>query len=115
MNQILDYLQTRQEAMTETLEQLVMLDSPSNDPAAVNAVSESLAASFGELGAVVERLPAEGFGQHLRVSWGRGDRQILLLGHMDTVWPVGETVRRPFLIAEGSPSVSQRATGPGHL
>jgi glutamate carboxypeptidase len=113
MNQLLGHLQTRQEAMTRTLEHLVMLDSPSSDPAAVDAVSESLAASFAELGAVVERLPAEGFGQHLRVAWGRGDHQVLLLGHMDTVWPVGETTRRPFLLAEGSPSEFQRATGPG--
>jgi glutamate carboxypeptidase len=113
MNQILDHLQTRQEIMTQMLQHLVMLDSPSHDPAAVNTVGDTLAESFGKLGALVERLPAAGFGHHLRVSWGHGDRQILLLGHMDTVWPVGETALRPFLVADHASNTPQRATGPG--
>ena len=34
-------------------------------------------------------------------------RQLLLLGHMDTVWPMGEVQRRPFRVAQA------KATGPG--
>jgi glutamate carboxypeptidase len=107
MSQLLDCLQGRQEEMTRTLERLVMLESPSSDRAAVDEVANALARAFGALDAEVERLPQTAFGDHLRVTWGHGDRQVLLLGHMDTVWPVGETERRPFRVDQ------DRGTGPG--
>jgi len=55
----------------------------------------------------VERLPQAAFGEHLLISWGKSDRQLLLLGHMDTVWPLGEVQHRPFRVFQ------DRATGPG--
>lgn len=107
MSQVTDYLLTCQEAMKQTLKRLVMLESPSSDRQAVNTVSAYLTNAFGELDAVVERIPQTAFGDHLRASWGSGDRQVLLLGHMDTVWPVGEVEKNPYTIVEN------RATGPG--
>lgn len=107
MSRLLDYLLVRQEAMTRTLEQWVMLESPSNDHEAVNALGDLVARAFKGVGASVERLPQAAFGDHLRISWGRGDRQLLLLGHMDTVWPMGEVQRRPFRVSQ------DKATGPG--
>jgi glutamate carboxypeptidase len=113
MSKILEYLLDREEAMIETLGQLVMLESPSNDPAAVNSVGSYLERAFGALDASVERLPQTAFGDHLRVSWGNGDRKILLLGHMDTVWPVGETGGRPFRSTPEESSGILVGTGPG--
>jgi glutamate carboxypeptidase len=113
MSKILEYLLDRQEAMIEALGQLVMLESPSNDPAAVNSVGNYLAQAFGALDASVERIPQTDFGDHLRVSWGKGERQILLLGHMDTVWPVGETAERPFRATQEESSGILVGTGPG--
>jgi len=107
MSRLLDYLLVRQEAMTRTLEQWVMLESPSNDHAAVNALGDLVARAFKGVGASVERLSQAAFGDHLRISWGQGDRQLLLLGHMDTVWPMGEVQRRPFRVSQ------DKATGPG--
>ena len=107
MSRLLDYLLVRQEAMTRTLEQWVMLESPSNDHEAVNALGDLVARAFKGVGASVERLPQAAFGDHLRISWGQGDRQLLLLGHMDTVWPMGEVQRRPFRVSQ------DKATGPG--
>jgi glutamate carboxypeptidase len=107
MSQLLDYLCGQQAAMTHTLEQLVALESPSHERFAVNAVGDFLASAFAALDAQVERLPQTGFGDHLRVTWGSGDRQVLLLGHMDTVWPLGEIERRPFRV------IRSRAIGPG--
>jgi glutamate carboxypeptidase len=107
MSQILDHLRSRQPAMVQTLEQLVMIDSPSSERAAVNDVADFLAQAFGALEAQVERLPQPAFGDHLRVTWGTGDRQVLLLGHMDTVWPLDETQRRAFRVS------GETATGPG--
>lgn len=113
MSQILNYALTRQEAMTQTLKDLVLLESPSNERQAVNAVSKYLAQSFAQLDAEVECLSQSAFGDHLRVTWGQGDRQILLLGHMDTVWPLGEIEERPFQIANTRRSGILRGTGPG--
>jgi glutamate carboxypeptidase len=107
MSQILPHLRDCKPAMVHMLENLVMLDSPSNEPAAVNAVGDFLSQAFGALDARVERLAQSAFGDHLRATWGEGDRQVLLLGHMDTVWPVGETRRRPFRVSDDT------ATGPG--
>ena len=83
MSQILETLQAQQGAMVRTLEELVSLESPSHERDAVNAVAETLAQAFGQLDAKVERLPQAAFGDHLRVRWGHGERQILLLGHME--------------------------------
>lgn len=107
MSRILDYLLTQQERMVQTLGQLVALESPTDERAAVNTVADFLTQAFGALGAQVERLPQTAFGDHLLVTWGQGDRQVLLLGHLDTVWPMGEIARRPFRVA------GNRATGPG--
>jgi glutamate carboxypeptidase len=107
MSRVMDSLRDQQEAMTRTLEQLVMIESPSSERQAVNAVGDFLGASFAALDARVEHVPQSAFGDHLRVSWGEGQGQVLLLGHMDTVWPLGETQRRPFRVA------GEKATGPG--
>jgi len=107
MSQLWDYMLARQGAMTRTLEQWVMLESPSNEQEAVNALGDLVGLAFKGAGAVVERLPQAAFGDHLRISWGQGDCQLLVLGHMDTVWPLGEVQRRPFRLSQG------KATGPG--
>ena len=107
MSRILDLLLARQESMVQMLRELVQLESPSDDRQAVNLVAERMAAAFEQLGARSERLGQVAFGDHLRVEWGEGEGQILLLGHMDTVWPVGEIKERPFEVQ------GKRATGPG--
>ena len=107
MSQLLDYMLARQGAMARTLEQWVMLESPSSDHEAVNALGDLVARAFKGAGATVEHLPQTAFGDHLRISWGEGDRQLLLLGHMDTVWPMGEVQHRPFRVSQ------EKATGPG--
>jgi len=113
MSQILSYLQAREEVMTRALEELVALESPNDERAAVNAVGEYLVQAFCQLDADVERLPQAAFGDHLRVTWGQGNRQILLLGHMDTVWPIGELKERPFHVAQDGDSGILKGTGPG--
>ena len=113
MSRIWDHLQNQQAAMIQMLEQLVNLDSPSGERLAVNRVGEQIAEAFEAIGARIERLPQTAFGDHLRVTWGEGDRQVLLLGHMDTVWPVGEVERRPFRSERDASSGALLAWGPG--
>lgn len=113
MIEIETYLLRRQAEMEEMLERLVMIESPTLDGRAVNQVGEALSQAFREMGAGVERLPQATYGDHLRVTWGEGSRQILLMGHLDTVWPIGETQRRPFRVTGGGAAGPRTGTGPG--
>lgn len=93
--------------MLDLLERWVNHDSPTFDKASVDALGHQIADTFSNLGAAVEAQPQSEFGDHYRVVWGEGARQILLLAHFDTVWPIGEAARRPFTVRDG------RASGPG--
>ncbi|MFI8883980.1 M20 family metallopeptidase [Streptomyces sp. NPDC053813] len=88
------------------IEDLVRTESPSGDPAAV-ADCARVAAGIGTrlTGAAPEWIDGSGR-PALRWRFGSGDR-VLLLGHFDTVWPVGSLATHPFEVAGG------RLTGPG--
>ena len=77
------------------MEALVRNESPTTDKVAVDRCGDELAGWLGDLGAHVTRLPQDGAGDHLLAELGDGPVQILLLGHFDTVWPVGQLVRMP--------------------
>ncbi|MCX6537486.1 MAG: M20 family metallopeptidase [Acidobacteria bacterium] len=79
----------------ETIEALVCLESPSGDKAAVDACGREVARLLRQLGGSVGVLPGETAGDHLLAEFGSGRRQVLVMGHIDTVWPVGELERRP--------------------
>ena len=96
--------------MVELLGTLVSSESPSNDPGLLAATAD-LIADRGSclLGTTPERIPGPG-APALRWSLPgvRCDgRPVLVLAHLDTVWPAGTTGRWPFSV-EGD-----RATGPG--
>ena len=108
MKQLLSYLQLEQPAGLRLLEQMVHMESPSNEKALVDKFARFAGSQFEALGGVVDYIPAERFGDHLRVRFpGKTSEKILLLGHTDTVFPAGEVAKRPFQIRNG------RATGPG--
>jgi glutamate carboxypeptidase len=98
--------------MARTLRALVEAESPSDDKAAVDAVAR-LAAGFAEAcGGRVKLHKQKHFGNVLEVRFGpaRGRRKpILLLGHLDTVWPLGTLKTMPWREAGG------RFYGPGVL
>jgi glutamate carboxypeptidase len=83
------------------IEELVTCESPSADPAAL-ARSTDLVADLGKrhLGAAPERVEAGGR-THLRWRLGAGPARVLLLGHHDTVWPLGSLHSHPFGVREG--------------
>jgi glutamate carboxypeptidase len=103
----LDYCRANHDWLLEFIEALVAIESPSDDPAAVNRCGRELAQRLEAIGGGVTRVPSSTAGDHLRVSFGSGEQQILLLGHFDTVWPVGQLARMP-LKREGG-----RLHGPG--
>ncbi len=86
---------------------LVNQDSGSDDPPGVNRVGAQMAGALRELGFRVECVPQRGRGDHLIARRGDRPRRLLLLGHMDTVYPAGTARGRPFRV-EG-----ERAFGPG--
>ncbi|MEW5984885.1 MAG: M20 family metallopeptidase [Acidobacteriota bacterium] len=107
MKQLLSWCETEQPWMDETIEALVRLESPTTDKAAVDACGRELAARLGTIDGRVRRYPREAAGDHLLAEFGRGTRQVLLLAHIDTVWPVGSLAALP-LRREGD-----RWFGPG--
>ena len=82
-------------------EQLIRCESPSEDLRAV-ADSADLVADIGtrRLGARPERIVIDGR-SHLLWTWGGGPRRVLVLGHHDTVWPIGSLLTHPFQMQEG--------------
>ena len=95
MPSFLDYCLANHDWLLEFIEALVAIESPSDDPAAVNRCGRELASRLEAIGAAVTPIPSTTAGDHLRASFGSGDRQVLLLGHFDTVWPVGQLARMP--------------------
>jgi glutamate carboxypeptidase len=91
----LDYCLAHHDWLLEMIESLVAIESPSDDPAAVNRCGNELASRLESIGGAITRVPSATAGDHLRASFGDGSRQILLLGHFDTVWPVGQLQHMP--------------------
>jgi glutamate carboxypeptidase len=104
---LLDYCLANHDWLLEFIEALVAIESPSDDAVAVNTCGAELAKRLEAIGGRVTRIPSSTAGDHLRASFGDGSRQILLLGHFDTVWPVGQLARMP-IKREGG-----RLHGPG--
>lgn len=77
------------------IEALVRLESPSTDKAAVDRCGAALAGMLREAGAAVETLPQRERGDHVRARFPGDGAPILILGHFDTVWPVGTLERMP--------------------
>ncbi len=83
------------------LRQLVEVESPTDEKKAVDRVGAILAEASRNLGATVTVYPQEERGDHIVAKWGRGDDGILLLGHMDTVFPLGTLETMPFYEKDG--------------
>ena len=95
MNRLLDYCSANRDWLLDFIEALVAIESPSDVVDAVNRCGWELAARLEAVGASVTRVPSATAGDHLRATFGSGQKQILLLGHIDTVWPIGQLARMP--------------------
>lgn len=93
--QLLSYCSANRDWLLDFIEALVAIESPSDDPVAVNRCGAELASRLAALGGAVTRVSSAQAGDHLRVSFGSGTRQILMLGHFDTVWPIGQLLTMP--------------------
>ena len=101
-----------QEELLSLLRVLVECESPSHSKAGVDACVALVEQVCARIGGRMRRHPRKEFGDLLEVRFGRsrrGEKPVLLLGHLDTVWPVGTLARMPFRLEGG------RAWGPGVL
>ncbi len=94
------------------LESLVRLESPSTQKPAVDRVARLLARQWMRAGAALRLFPQRNRGDHLRAtipatSASRSRAQLLVLGHMDTVYPLGTLAAMPWRVSRGC------AYGPG--
>jgi glutamate carboxypeptidase len=107
----LHYFEQRQNRIVETLRELVEIESPSDNKAAADRIARFLAPKFEALGGQTQLHHSHDFGDSLQINFGSStDRKpILLLGHYDTVYPLGTLANMPCTIKNG------HLRGPGVL
>jgi glutamate carboxypeptidase len=101
--------ENKKQEMIALLKKLVEIESPSNDKAAVNRVGAVVAQECRRMGANVEIVPNTVTGDHVVARWGSGPGGILLMHHMDTVFPLGTLEHMPFC------EKGEKIFGPGVL
>lgn len=107
--ELLSHLTDHSADMVDYLKTIVELESPSTDKTLTDKLSAFLADSFGQLVDQTTPVPQTEVGDHLLARIGDGTDQLLILCHIDTVWPGGEIQARPWRVEDG------RAYGPGVL
>jgi glutamate carboxypeptidase len=107
----LRYFEERREEIVGTVRELVEMESPSDNKQAVDRLGQLLAGKFSALGGRVKLHSAASVGDSLQVDFtGRSaGKPVLLLGHMDTVYPLGTLSTMPCRVGDG------RLWGPGTL
>jgi len=114
--QITAWLATQQQAMIDLLRETVDIDSGSYNKPGIDAVGAAIERFLASQDIPTERVAQSRHGDCIRALVGaepvstsptNAPTNIVLMGHRDTVFPDGETQRRPFTIKDGI------ATGPG--
>jgi glutamate carboxypeptidase len=104
----LAFCQQHEGEILSLLRRMIEIESPSDDKAAVDRMGSFLAEEFERLGGQVTFYPQQKAGNHLKIEFaGSSGKPVLLLGHFDTVWPMGTLAKMPFRMEAG------RAFGPG--
>ena len=107
------YFQNQQSNVVETIRQLVEIESPSDVKQAVDRLTTIVGSRFSELGGRLHVHNAQKFGNHLQVSFKASgsarQKPLLLLGHTDTVYPIGTISKMPCRTNQ------RRLFGPGVL
>jgi glutamate carboxypeptidase len=109
---LLDYFVQRQSAILQLIRELVEQETTSRAETRLNQITHFVAARLQPFASQLEFFPSPGYGTHLCARFQGGHAsaapQVLVIGHLDTVWPVGTLARLPFRITEEG-----TAHGPG--
>jgi glutamate carboxypeptidase len=100
----LRYCESREQALVKTIRQFVEIESPSDDKPAGDRMSAFLAGAFEALGGRARIHAAADAGNNLQVDFAGREKTkpVLLLGHFDTVYPLGTLATMPCREADGS-------------
>ena len=109
MKEFLNYAENNAQDILGTLKTMVELESFTSDKQGTDALSDYLIQRLHELGAETTVIPQDQVGNHVVADIEGGEGRIMLLCHMDTVWPKGTIDDRPFTVNGGL------AYGPGIL
>ncbi|HTE13963.1 MAG TPA: M20/M25/M40 family metallo-hydrolase, partial [Burkholderiales bacterium] len=103
--------QKEKPALLETLKQLTAIESGSREPEELDKIAKVLSSRLQALGAKVEVIEAteadtvrlsdtpDKLGKMVKATFsGTGTKKILLMAHMDTVYPRGMAVQQPYRI-----------------
>jgi len=102
------YVAENMQQFLQLLEASVNMDSPSRDKSLCDRMASWFAEQFVSLtGGEAKLVANEVNGDQVLCTLGSGEKQVLIIGHYDTVWPAGEVSRRPFSVQDG------KAYGPG--
>lgn len=110
---VLSYFEAHRSEMLEFTRWLVDQESMSREADATRRIAENLGDRLISQGAAVELLNDPTYGSTLRARFdcaadgSLNDRQVLVVGHLDTVWPIGTLAARPFRVDD------DLAFGPG--
>ncbi len=108
LSAITSFLSQQQEGFLKDLTELVNVECGTYDKAGVDQAGRWVAARLEAMDAEVTRYPQEEFGDLLLGSWrGAGTGRVLIIAHLDTVYPAGTVAERPLRID------GDRAIGPG--
>ncbi len=98
---VLEFVHSRRDELVRLLQSFTEAESPSNEPASQHLIRELIAAELIDCNYSVRRIPGRSSGGMLfaRPLERRRDQPTqLLLGHYDTVWPVGTLAEMPFVV-----------------
>lgn len=102
-DRVLNFVQGQQSELISLLRRMVDAESPSNRPQSHRLIISILTDALLSLGFKVRVPHASNSHNHVYARRRNRDRNLpaqLLLGHYDTVWPLGTTAARPFTVEE---------------
>jgi len=116
MRALLAGAHAKQPQLLDLTTRLVLAESPSDDKAAVDACMDLAATHARALGGRIKRHKQKDYGDVLELRFGSRNARsrILLLGHLDTVWPLGTLKTMPCRVGPDADGNS-RLWGPGTL
>ncbi|WP_174732391.1 M20 family metallopeptidase [Mesobacillus harenae] len=101
METIFNRLRDKEHESLRLLQEFVELESFSYDKSGVDKLGLHLIRKFSEFPIKTNVHKEEAFGNHLRFQLGDGENQILLISHLDTVYPKGTIETMPFSKEKG--------------
>ncbi len=112
MSALLAHFTARRESILKLARELVERETKSREEARLNEIARFVADQLREIGGNIELTPQPGYGTNLRARFDFDhdprEPRVLVIGHLDTVWPIGTLERLPFRV-----TTEGRAHGPG--